>query len=332
MTRKRGKSRTSDATKRFRRFRYKYDINPLTKRSKKLLPIMYPQIEDQLIKWDTLEKILFPRYDELGIPADQQPYYTAWAKRKGEICLRFIGETRDNEFFILDDEFIRRGLNETWLNDLSNYVREWNDEVIGKPHSKACWFNRCEYLEGWTVDAQLTKSVDGVDFKEWLGSMKLVRDTNVVGDALFYPNTQDICGDFFGFWFKPLFTTPPPYTTLNIEKLKEATGEYQRFRCFYSSPLAKYVYVLSTYIGGAGLTSGEIECPQNQWLWIELYHYPSENTFYLRVNGVVKAINDHVGSGWSFSKLRGYVESGKALGTVKLDYWRLASELEYPPT
>jgi len=125
MVRKRGKSRLSSATKRARRFKKKYVVDALTKRPKKLLPVMYPQLKEALIEWDYLETLLFDKYEVLGIPEDEQPYYTAWAKQKAEKGLKLSEETKIAEDSILHDEFVLRGLDPKWLFELELTVDDW---------------------------------------------------------------------------------------------------------------------------------------------------------------------------------------------------------------
>jgi len=133
MTRKRGKSRLSYATKRAERWRGKYVVDCLTKRPKILLPVMYPQLREALINWDYLETILFPVFEALGIPLDKYPFYLAWAKRKAESGLKFTTVTQALEWLLLEDEFEARGLNPEWLVELEPYVEYWVRLIKGEP-------------------------------------------------------------------------------------------------------------------------------------------------------------------------------------------------------
>jgi hypothetical protein len=125
LTRKRGKSRLSDAQKRARRFKQKYVVDALTKRPKKLLPAWELYLREELTKWDYLEVLLFPQFEALGIPEEQYPNYLAWAKRKAEMGLRFSEETQVVEFDVLRGEFVLRGLVPAWLDFLEPYVDYW---------------------------------------------------------------------------------------------------------------------------------------------------------------------------------------------------------------
>jgi len=132
MTRKRGKSRTSSGEKRGERYKKKYSLGTLTKRAKKLLPIMYPNIEIELINWDFLEYLVYPKMDDLGIPEEEQPNYMAWVKRKAELGLMFQGNTRTAEYLILKAEFVARGLDGDWLDALEPLVDDWVDYFWGR--------------------------------------------------------------------------------------------------------------------------------------------------------------------------------------------------------
>jgi len=123
--RKKGKSRLSTGEKRAKRYRAKYQVDPVVKRYKRLLPHVYPWEETALISWDFLETLLFAEYAELGIPSDEQPNYTAWAKRKAEMSLFLSQETLKAEIALLTEEFITRGLNSSWLASLELVVDLW---------------------------------------------------------------------------------------------------------------------------------------------------------------------------------------------------------------
>jgi hypothetical protein len=128
------KTRTSSAQKRTVRFNLKYDwlINP--KRNKNLLGSWVNYLTYGLAIYDLLERLVFPVLDSLLIPPEQEPDYVAFAKRLGEILLKFTGTTRDEEMALLEQEFITRGLEESVLNAVEEAVLTWSNIVIeGKP-------------------------------------------------------------------------------------------------------------------------------------------------------------------------------------------------------
>jgi len=129
MVRRRGRPRRSFAYLRIRRYRLKYRDQVIPIRFKLLLPPMHAQIETVLIKWDALEQALFPKFIELGIPSELWDNYLAWAKRKGELLLRFTDETLQKETDLLMQEFILRGLDKDILTQLEPIVDEWGGIV-----------------------------------------------------------------------------------------------------------------------------------------------------------------------------------------------------------
>jgi len=133
MVRKRGKSRTSNAVKRSDRFEAKYTVDPVTKRAKKLLPVMYPLMETSLINWDFLEVLVFPKFEELEIPEDQYPFYMAWVKRKAEKGLMFSEATELAEYQLLKAEFVERGLDPDKLDKIEPFVDSWVGYMKSSP-------------------------------------------------------------------------------------------------------------------------------------------------------------------------------------------------------
>jgi len=132
MTRKRGKSRYSNPTKRTQRYRKKYTVDAVTKRHKKLLPMEYAGLSEALIDWNALEVLMFTQFAQLGIPTEEYGFYMSFAKRKAEIGLMFDETTRQKEVDILVGEFETRGLDKDKLLDLEPHIDEWIDIVRGK--------------------------------------------------------------------------------------------------------------------------------------------------------------------------------------------------------
>jgi len=133
MVSKRGKSRLSDSTKRALRFEAKYSVDPVTKRFKILLPVMYPQLETALRTWDYLEVLVFPKMEELGIPEEQYPFYMAWIKRKAEKGLMFSGVTQTSEYQLLKAEFVERGLDPVKLDLIEPFIDSWVGYMKSSP-------------------------------------------------------------------------------------------------------------------------------------------------------------------------------------------------------
>jgi len=123
--RKRGKASFRSGEDTVKRWDAKYTGETTSKRAKRLMRIMYPQLRQALLDWDMLEVALFLKYADLGIPEELWVYYTAWAKRKGEIGLKFDETTRDEEYAILRAEFITRGLDPDALDELELVIDDW---------------------------------------------------------------------------------------------------------------------------------------------------------------------------------------------------------------
>jgi len=130
MTRKRGKSRKSSATKRALRWKQKYVVDALTKRPKILLPSWYLYLREAEINWDYLETLLFPEFEACGVPIADYAYYMAWAKQKGAIGLTFRDTTRTEEHDVLKQVFVRRGLDPDIMDCLEPTVDKWLEEML----------------------------------------------------------------------------------------------------------------------------------------------------------------------------------------------------------
>lgn len=125
MTRKRGKTRTSYPTRRLRRFETKYSVDALTHRAKKLLPVMYPHLRVELINWDYLEVLLFPKFIVCGIAEEDYDFYLAYAKRKAELGLKVNDLTWLAEVEALKAEFVARGLDPAKLSCVDATIDYW---------------------------------------------------------------------------------------------------------------------------------------------------------------------------------------------------------------
>jgi len=196
----------------------------------------------------------------------------------------------------------------------------------GKLHPLACWYDSCEKLANWTIDSAITSSIERRDKKEGSGSLQLVND-NVAAENLFFgPTDFERCADFFGFWLKII--NPPSDLDLLIRKYKTATGHSEGFRFNVSG--GKLYYTPHAY-GGYSAWGVATEITPDSWYWFEIrdvypkHHYYVNGSFIWNLTmGACDIVN--------YDKVQGYQISGKTLGTILLDYWRLASVEQYPPT
>jgi len=192
--------------KRATRFKRKYVVDPLTKRAKKLLPVMYPLMKDALVDWDKLEQYLFPKFEELGIPSEEYDFYLAWAKRKGHKGLRFDQETRVLEVEILKQEFITRGLDEAKLDVLEPVVDTWISEMRGV----LCPF---EFIDGfdtgdlskWTPDTSgYGHEITTLDYHHSPYCAK----SNGLDGGLVHPLASESAKYYIRIWFKITGSVP----------------------------------------------------------------------------------------------------------------------------
>jgi len=148
MTRKRGKSRKSSADKRAFRYKRKYVIDALTKRPKILLPTWELYLRKEEINLDFLETMLFPQFETCGVPLAEYDYYMAWVKERAKRCLAFKGTTLAEEYAILKQVFVNRGLSATILDCLAPTVDSWNEIMLGKGWS---WNFDTGTAQGWKL-------------------------------------------------------------------------------------------------------------------------------------------------------------------------------------
>ena len=202
-----------------------------------------------------------------------------------------------------------------------------------KLHPLACWYNSCENLGTWSINAQIAAAITITDKKEGSGSLKLIRDESASGDLYAYPTGFVRCANYFGFWAK----YQPTLTGLGlvmISKERTSDNHWHKLRLRYrDAPYNDYVIDHGAYDGDTATWSGIIgSFDPNTWYWYEMYN--SNGNLYLRQNGVIlgSIAKDGVALDDTWNIARLIVPDVYKLGTIWLDYWRLASLYEYPPT
>jgi len=195
----------------------------------------------------------------------------------------------------------------------------------GKLHSLACWYDSCQKLANWTIDSAITSSIELTDKKEGFGSLKLTND-NVAAEHLYARPDFKNCARFFGFWLKIL--DPPSDFDMYIRKLKTATGHVEVFHFYVSNGT---LYYRPHAYGGYWANGLDEEMATDTWYWFEIQDAYPKHRFY--VNGTQRwdltmGACDIV----DYDIVEVLQTSGKTLGTILLDYWRLASVQQYPPT
>jgi len=130
--RKRGKSRSSSATKRAERYRRKYTVDATAKRAKVLLFSWSEQMREKLQQLDELELIAFEAFQECGVETSLYDYYMAWVKRKYQLGLGMGETTKAEEDIILQDEFVQRGLELQKLVCIKPFIEQRVSEHRGE--------------------------------------------------------------------------------------------------------------------------------------------------------------------------------------------------------
>jgi hypothetical protein len=113
------------ATRRIRRYRRKYQVDPTTLRAKVLLPQIYPRLEVALEDLASLEADCYAVLESLGVPEELWGYYEAFYYRAAELGLSYWDVTFQAELQLLIDEFVARGLSEDVLKALVDKLIPW---------------------------------------------------------------------------------------------------------------------------------------------------------------------------------------------------------------
>ena len=203
-----------------------------------------------------------------------------------------------------------------------------------KPPSPACWRNSCENCADWTKDAEITCSVDNVNYKEGSGSIKLsVPAGNGVENKQAYISVGP-CDRYLGFWVRPNMPNQPSFIQVSWIRADLDIVAVQ-ISNLNRAPLGRN---LVGVIDRGGHSAMYVLQPFTDlsWYWIEIYDSGTleASTYYWRVNGAQK---------WSYATapafgdpaifhFRNSGELGMQPGEVNLDFIRRATKLEYPPT
>jgi len=119
------------ATRRVKRYKRKYQVDPTTLRVKVLLPQMYPRLELALYDLMEVEVIAAAVLSDLAVPSELWDYYYAFTKRLTRLGLEFWGSTLEAEIELLIREFTIRGLDPDVLKAIYEKMMPWLMEKRG---------------------------------------------------------------------------------------------------------------------------------------------------------------------------------------------------------
>jgi len=200
------------------------------------------------------------------------------------------------------------------------------------PPSPACWRNSCENCDDWTKTAALVCSIDTTDYKE--GSGCIVWQTSPLKPADGQEATIPVgtCDKYFGFWVQPTMPNQNSYAALSWVRSDGYLIGFEVSNLDYA-PVGRWIRG-RIYLNGALEEQTLIRFTDGQWYWLEITYDgpPNASDYHWYVNGELK---------WTYSTAPAFGDpqtfnlntlGNYYLGTVKLDFIRRATKLEYPPT
>jgi len=125
-------ARRSAPRRRVFRTRAKYDYQVTTRRYKRLLPIMWPELDWELYILDQLEQEAYALLEAQGIPTDQQNYYVGFTKKLWERRIDFGDATYAKEKESLENEYTLRGLDPTLFDPLQDIAEKYAEYKVTK--------------------------------------------------------------------------------------------------------------------------------------------------------------------------------------------------------
>lgn len=108
----------------------KYDHRATTRRFKRYKPYMRHELRWEFEILDRLEKAVFDKLEELGVPTDEWAYYQGFAKRLWVRAIAFIDATYGLEKTSLHNEYVLRGHDATVLDQLQPIAEEKAEEKL----------------------------------------------------------------------------------------------------------------------------------------------------------------------------------------------------------
>lgn len=119
---KKSKPRRSTPRRRIEKYKETYRAKTVPLWFKKTLPEGAALLEEWLVNQDELERQIFQKLEDDGIPTEEWIYYAAFARRLFVKCLDFSSVTYGLEKTSLTNEFVFRGLSNAELLNLISIV------------------------------------------------------------------------------------------------------------------------------------------------------------------------------------------------------------------
>jgi len=184
-----------------------------------------------------------------------------------------------------------------------------------------CWYNSCEDLSDWTIDATITPSINNITFQEDKGCLQLLFPAAAKTAKL---TSISACDKYWGFWVRFKDNAP----TIFYLTLFGTPATYFVNWYISAATAGKWAFQVGHTTGGTwGLS--DITIVADTWYWMELY-YDAGTKYWFAINGDLKWTYTTPGIVGDFSAFWARNQGGadKAL----IDYLRLADRYEYPPT
>jgi len=195
-----------------------------------------------------------------------------------------------------------------------------------------CWYNSCEDCGEWNVNPAHACSVITDDFKEHTGSLQLMNETPSPWNGGLYttlPLTE--CDVYFGFWAKWHNVLNP--NNLYMTRMGVWGGTDYAI-LYFRTVSGELKWGWSAHVDVDTATGGDQPYTLGTWLWFEIRLRRLDRMLEFYVNGV--SVGKWIyGVGYVFDAFDSFkvwqVGNQYRMGTIRLDYIRMADRFEYPP-
>jgi len=191
----------------------------------------------------------------------------------------------------------------------------------------ACWFDKGEDCDLWTLDAELSCIMDTGIYQQGLGSLKISKGVAAGSNYTYAQRAAAQCASYFGCWIRANLPARTRAWTIQLYKNADSWAEAN---FSFVSPSVNPRASFCVWIGPGTLQcSSLIDIVSLQWYWLEIYVRAGQTSFYL--DGVHK---------WTLVGSSPYPVATLKVRTYKdfdasdiwLDWARWFASQEYPPT